>query len=428
MTDARHPPSSTTIPLRAEPTDTTRRLLQSKNPRVDRIREYALLAAAVVLDVFLFSDTVAPDPAAGGPQTAWGVVIACGIAMYVLLLFRVRARIPVMAAICVLSVAITLTTTYRPVVPVCIVLAGVIAFLPVRAGLFAVALAILASASWVYSEARTHHFDWGVGVYVGILIGYLAILLVGAGIGWWRKTADRNYEFRRAEAARAAVMSVRSEVARELHDIVAHAVTLMVLQASGARAVMTQDPQRALDALDVVEKTGTQAMAELRRLLSVLRTSDVDNHPIHELVLPPGLDEIPALLESVRATGVEVILHAEGSPRPLDRSVDAAAYRIVSESLTNVTKHSGAGATVNVHFKWSTAQLDISIWDNGLGRGADERLSTGNGLLGLTERIVLAGGAFEAKPRDAGGYEVHATLPIPSAAPAVSATSGGSTQ
>ncbi|PRZ42794.1 signal transduction histidine kinase [Antricoccus suffuscus] len=424
MTDDADRATGATIPLRTDPADTTRRLLQSKNPRVDRIRETLLLAAAVVLDVFLFSDVVAPDPRAGGPQTAWGIVLACGVLMFGVLLLRVRARIPVFLVVCALSVAITLSTTYRPVVPVCIVLAGVIAFLPLRAGVFAAVVAIVPAMSWVYSEARTHDFDWGAGVYVGILIGYLAILLVGAGIGWWRKTADRNYELRRAEAARAAVMSVRSEVARELHDIVAHAVTLMVLQASGARAVMTHDQQRALDALDVVEKTGTQAMAELRRLLSVLRTSDVDEHPIHELVLPPGLDEMPALLESIRATGVEVILHAEGSPRPLARSVDAAAYRIVSESLTNVTKHSGAGATVNVHFKWTAAQLDIKIWDNGLGRGADERLSTGNGLLGLTERIVLAGGAFEAKPRDAGGYEVHATLPIPSTTPAVAVTGG----
>lgn len=427
MTDAGHLPSRTTIPLPTGRTAGARRLWSSGNPRADRIREVLLVAAAVALDVFLFSDIVAPDPAAGGPQTAWGIVLVCGVVMFAILLLRARARIPVLIAVCVLSVAMTVATTYRPVIPVCIVLGGVIAFLPLRAGIMAVVLSLIAAASWVYAEARMHHFGWGAGVYAGIMLGYVAMLLVGAGIGWWRKTADRSYEQRQAEVAREAVMGVRNEIARELHDIVAHAVTLMVLQASGARAVMAHDPERAVDALDVVEKTGTQAMAELRRLLAVLRTTEAQDQPIHELVLPPGLDEIPALLESVRATGVEVILHAEGSPRPLDRSVDAAAYRIVSESLTNVTKHSGAGATVNVHFKWSTAQLDINIWDNGRGRGADERLSTGNGLLGLTERIMLAGGVFEAKPRDAGGYEVHATLPIPEAAPSMTSGVGGTT-
>jgi len=427
MTDAGHLSSRTTLPLRTGHTDPVRRLWSTGNHRADRVREVSLLAVAVALDVFLFSDIVAPDPAAGGPQTPWSVVIACGIVMFAILLLRIRARIPVLAAVCVLSVVMTVTTTYRPVIPVCIVLGGVIAFLPLRARILAAALSIVAAASWVYAEARSHHFDWSAGVYAGIMLGYVAMLLVGAGIGWWRKTADRAYEQRQAEAARVAVTGVRNEIARELHDIVAHAVTLMVLQASGARAVMEHDPQRAVGALDVVEKTGTQAMSELRRLLAVLRTTDAPDQPIHELVLPPGLDELPALLESVRATGVEVILHAEGSPRPLDRSVDAAAYRIVTESLTNVTKHTGAGATVNVHFKWSSDQLDINIWDNGRGRGADERLSTGNGLLGLTERIMLAGGVFEAKPRDAGGYEVHATLPIPAAAPSVASGTGGTT-
>ena len=108
-------------------------------------------------------------------------------------------------------------------------------------------------------------------------------------------------------------------------------------------------------------------------------------------------------------------MRSEGEPRPIDRSVDAAAYRIVSESLTNVTKHSGSGAAAEVQLKWRQTQLEIDISDNGRGTGPDERLSTGNGLLGLTERIVLVGGAFQARPRDSGGYEVHATLPLPAA-------------
>lgn len=381
-----------------------------------RLRETLLLLLAVVFDVVLFGDALGQDPADGGPRTSLLVIVLCAVVFLVLLLMRLRAPFTVLLLICAGSVAVSVLTTYWPVIVVCIALASVVAHQSLRWGVAACAAAILTSISWLYAEDRFHNWTISRPTLLVLLLAYLAILSVGAGIGWWRNRLERLYESRRANVARTAIMNERRRVARELHDIVAHAVTLMVLQSSGARAVMRSDPERANAALDVVEKTGTQAMAELRRLLTVLRSSPEDAPgSSQELVLPPGLDDLPDLVESVRAAGVEVTLRSRGEPRPIDRSVDAAAYRIVSESLTNVTKHSGAGASSDVEIKWSENQLEIDIWDNGRGAGSDERLSTGNGLLGLTERIVLVGGAFEARPRDDGGYEVHATLPVPAA-------------
>jgi len=382
-----------------------------------RPTEVLLLCLAVVLDVVLFSDAaVRAGPVAGGPRTSPLVIVFCAAVFLALLLVRWRARFTVLLLICAGSAAVCLLTSYRPVIVVCVALASVVAHRSLRWKVAALAVSILTSMSWTYAEDRLHHGDLSWPRLLAIELGYVVVLLVSAGIGWWRQTSNRIHEARRAEAARAAIVGERRRVARELHDIVAHAVTLMVLQSSGARAVMPFDPDRARAALDVVEKTGTEAMAELRRLLAVLRTSPGDGVDSgDEVVLPPGLDNLPALVESIRAAGVAVTVRSEGDPRPLDRSVDAAAYRIVSESLTNVTKHSGAGAAAEVLLKWSDNQLEIDILDDGLGLGSDERLSTGNGLLGLTERIILVGGAFEARPRDAGGYAVHATLPLPEA-------------
>ena len=384
---------------------------------VHRVREIAVLLVAVALDVLLFSDAIVGNPPeAGGPRTSPVVVFCCAGVCFGLLLFRHRARMRIFLALCAISVGVSMLASYRPVIPVCIALASVVAYGSSRRSVAAVAAAVATCAVWVYANDRLHDWSFGWSVILGVFVFYLAMLAVSAGIGWWRQSMERLNEERRAEAAREAITVERRRVARELHDIVAHAVTLMVLQASGARAVMPSDPARADAALQVVEKTGSQAMSELRRLLGVLRAASVeDGQAREEVELPPGLDDLPGLLESVRAAGVEVTVRSEGAPRPIDRSVDAAAYRIVSESLTNVTKHSGSGAAAEVQLRWRQTQLEIDVLDNGRGTGPDERLSTGNGLLGLTERIVLVGGAFQARPRDSGGYEVHATLPLPAA-------------
>lgn len=378
--------------------------------RIGQISVPLLLVGAVLLDLFVFSDAFVPfDEEVLGPHTEPGMIMALAALAWILLVVERFAGLPVFLVICGFSAVLTMLTSYSPVVVVCVGLAMVTSALPLRWSIVAALVAAATSITWVYAEQRAYDYTMDAAGLLVVWSTYLAFLTVGAGIGWWRQVSRRESERRQAEAAKAAIVGERRRVARELHDIVAHAVTLMVLQSSGARTVMASDPERAAEAMAVVENTGTQAMAELRRLLNVLRS---DGDEGRHAPRPRGLDALPDLMASVQATGVRVSLQTVGEQRPLDASVDAAAYRVLSESLTNITKHSGAGTSAEVVLRWSPDHLDIDVSDDGRGAGSDRRLSTGNGLLGLTERIVLVGGDFEAHPGPSGGYLVHATLPL----------------
>jgi signal transduction histidine kinase len=377
------------------------------------VRDGAILVLALALDVLLFSDVGATSPLeAGGPRTPVTVVILIAVISLALLLVRRRAGMPILIALCLVSVLGSTLTSYRPIIGVCIALAGMIAYGSIRRGVIAFLVALVPVAAWVYGEDRQHNWSMTAPVLFVIGIGYLAVLVVSAGIGGWRRTVERLHETRRAEAERAAVRGERQRVARELHDIVAHAVTLMVLQAAGAGAVLRTDPDRAEAALGVVERTGSEAMTELRRLLAVLRAPD-DGMP-DEVEPPPGLRDVPGLVQSIRAAGVLAAITVDGTPRPINRSIDAAAYRVISESLTNVSKHAGAGSAAQVRVSWSDT-LDIEVADDGRGRGPVRNLSTGNGLIGLAERVDLLGGTFSASPKASGGFRVHAVIPLPTA-------------
>ena len=375
-------------------------------------RDGAVLFLALALDVLLFSDAGATSPLeAGGPRTPVIVVALIACLSFALLLMRRRARMPILFALCVVSVGGSVLTSYRPIIAVCIALAGVIAYSSTRCGVIAFLIATLPVAAWVFGEDRQHNWSMTPAVLLVIGVGYLAVLVVSAGIGGWRRTVERLHEIRRAEAERAAVRGERQRVARELHDIVAHAVTLMVLQAAGAGAVLRSDPDRAEAALAVVERTGSEAMTELRRLLTVLRSPGDEEMP-DAAEPPPGLRDVPGLVPSIRAAGVRVTVTVDGAPRPVTPGLDAAAYRVISESLTNVSKHAGSGCAATVTISWSADTLDIVVADDGRGRGSVRQLSTGNGLIGLAERIDLLGGRFSASPVASGGFRVHAVIPL----------------
>jgi len=244
------------------------------------------------------------------------------------------------------------------------------------------------------------------------------------GIGRWAGANRRHVGALQAEhralvadqqrQAEHAISEERLRIARELHDIVAHSVTIMVLHAAGARRVLTSDPVRAGEALATIEESGKQAMGELRRLLGVLRESGTQ--PGSSALLQ-GLAHLDAVVGSVRSSGVLVDVEVHGEPHPLDPSIDLAAFRLLQEGLTNVTKHVGAGARAVVAIDWGsdpvTGKLTIAVEDDG-GGGPDRPppLSTGNGLAGLAERITIAGGDFAAGPTDSGGFRVAARLPV----------------
>jgi signal transduction histidine kinase len=212
-------------------------------------------------------------------------------------------------------------------------------------------------------------------------------------------------EREREAAARVAVAEERARIARELHDIVAHAVSVMVLQAGAVRHKLPDSLGEDRDVLRGVEQTGRQALAEMRRLLGAMRDDDQDP----ELAPQPGLDRLDALLAEVGHTGLPVGLHTEGDPVPLPRAVDLSAYRIVQEGLTNTLKHARA-SRADVTLRYAPGELQIEVRDDG--RGTTRTDGLGHGLVGVGERVKIYGGEMTAGPAPEGGYVLSASLPL----------------
>jgi signal transduction histidine kinase len=205
-----------------------------------------------------------------------------------------------------------------------------------------------------------------------------------------------------------AVTEERARIARELHDVVAHYVSVMVVQAAGARRVAEKDPAAARGALEAVEAAGRTALAEMRRMLEVLRADDPGMGP------QPGLGELDRLIEQVRNVGLPVELKIEGEACCLPAGMDLAAYRIVQEALTNTVKHGGK-ASAHVTVTYTTDTLEIEVTDDGRGAAApllSMGVPGGHGLIGMKERVALFGGQLSAGPILTGGYRVFARMPI----------------
>jgi signal transduction histidine kinase len=212
-------------------------------------------------------------------------------------------------------------------------------------------------------------------------------------------------ESRREEVERAAAAEERSRIARELHDLVAHNMSVIVLQAQGASRVLERDPTAARSALSAIENSGRQGLEELRRLLGLLRTEDEDA----PLDPQPGLRNLTAFVEQVRAAGLPVELKLEGEWASLPPSLDLSAYRIVQEALTNALRHAGpAHATVTV--SRHSGDLEVEIVDDG--PGAASEAGSQLGLVGMRERVNVYGGTLETGRRPEGGFRVRARLPI----------------
>jgi signal transduction histidine kinase len=205
--------------------------------------------------------------------------------------------------------------------------------------------------------------------------------------------------------ARAAVADERARIAREMHDSVAHSVSVMVLQAGAAEQVLTVAPERARASLVTIQDTGRDAIVELRRMLGVLR--DTGGETSHDS--QPSVDRLDALVEHVRSAGLAVELKVEGEPRPLPPGVDRSAYRIVQEALTNTLKHAGP-ARACVTLRYRAQALELEVLDDG--RGAPSLGGGGFGLVGMRERAALYGGSLDAGPRPGGGYALRARLPL----------------
>jgi signal transduction histidine kinase len=253
----------------------------------------------------------------------------------------------------------------------------------------------------------------------GLLWG--AILIGGAGLAGFAIRDRRSHierlaqlarelELSRDEHALAAAAAERARIARELHDIVAHAVSVMVIQAGAAEQVLDTEPTRARDPLVSIRDSGRKALVELRRLLHVLRVDD--SQPA--LAPQPGLRDLAALAADVRVSGLTVDVQVDGTADELPVGVDVTAYRIVQEALTNVLKHAGAThAQVKVRYLSDAVQLEIV--DNGGQRSEPNGHGHGHGLIGMRERALLYGGTINAARQSDGGFAVHAYLPLTAA-------------
>lgn len=237
---------------------------------------------------------------------------------------------------------------------------------------------------------------WSLGMFRRVRLAYIAAL---------EERAERA-EAEREERARRLLADERARIAREMHDILAHALSVMLSQANGGRYAAKADPQAAAEALTTIARTGRRALGDMRGLLQVLRTGTRDDDQFPH----PALTDLPELFSRVRAAGVAVEfeqLDAPGDGGGVSPAAELAAFRTVQEALTNTLKHAGAGARAQVRFSWAQDGVTITVRDDGVG-GAG---APGQGLTGMRERLAVAGGEVAAGPAPGGGFLVEAWLP-----------------
>jgi signal transduction histidine kinase len=249
------------------------------------------------------------------------------------------------------------------------------------------------------------------GDYIWSFVTFSIAWIVGFALGGRLRETDETRrlaeqaELEREDQARLAVAEERARIARELHDVVGHSVSVMTVQASAVRRLLEPDQDKEREALLVVEQTGREALAEMRRMVGVLRRPD----EAPALAPQPSLEHIEKLVSHTRETGLPVELRVEGTPVELPGGIDTTAYRVVQEALTNAVKHARATkAEVVVRYRNSTVELTVT--DDG--RGGGDGGGSGHGLVGMRERVSVYGGELEAGPQAGGGFRLRATLPV----------------
>jgi signal transduction histidine kinase len=371
----------------------------------DVSRREAFLALAFV--VLALGETFLRDLEPRTPLLILAVVIPLP------LVWRVRFPLEVLAA----SVALLIVgelVAYRDDYPVALGCVSLVAAYSAAAHLrgrradaadFFVIGAVVGSAAVAASK------NWNASGATNVVIALisLTILFRGAWIAGRgvqrRRDRARSAIVEREQQAQVALREERARIARELHDVVAHAMSVIVLQARGARHALVQRPEEAREALDAVERTASRALSEMRTLLSALR----EEGESAALAPQPSLNQVAALVADVRAAGLPVELRVEGMSRELPPSIDLCAYRIVQEALTNALRHAGS-ATARVVLRYAEEEVEVEVSDTGAG---DRNGSApGQGLAGMRERVAVFGGQLQAGPQREGGYLVTARLPL----------------
>jgi len=375
------------------------------------LRKYAFDVLIVIATIEIALEVALRYGAPTGPTTPkWFAVSAIALIFLPLLL---RRRFPFAAPVAVWVLAAVLSFVDGRLVGftnTASVAGLVAAFLLGNlrdARLRRVGLAVvLAGAAIVIYNEPNHSAGDLVVIPAMFLIGWLAGFALRERAAQAEEAEDRaaRAERERATAARIAVAEERGRIARELHDVVAHAVSVMVLQVGAVRHRLPPSLTEDKEALTDVEKAGRAALTEMRRLLGAMH----DGEDV-ELAPQPGLDSLDALVERVGRAGLPVRLKVEGDAVPLPRAVDLSAYRIVQEGLTNSLKHARAsGADVTVRYR--SEDLELEVRDDGVGASTSDGL--GHGLVGVKERVKIYGGEMSAGPGQEGGFVLNARLPI----------------
>src|SRR6516164_4359890 len=362
---------------------------------------------------------IQPGSSVTGISRVAGIPLALLLAVPVI--FRRSHPVGAFAAAVVIG-GIQVLLNIRPMATdlvIVILLYTLAAYTPRRTSITGLAICLLGSA-----VAVARWMPGQLSVVNAILVG--SILFAGPSLIAWVFGDSMRYrrayytsledraarlEAERDAQAQIAAAAERARIARELHDVVAHNVSVMVVQADGASYALGADPDRAREALAAISATGRQALAEMRRLLGVLRREEGGPS---ELAPQPGIGELGELLDQARSAGLPVSFTVAGEPRPVPSGAALAAYRIVQESLTNTRKHAGQVSSASVVLGYSPDSLVLTISDDGRGDlgGSAMPGAPGHGLTGMRERVAMYGGSVTAGPRAGGGFEVVAVLPL----------------
>jgi Signal transduction histidine kinase len=272
-------------------------------------------------------------------------------------------------------------------------------------------LSLVRSVTWPSFATLAQAFASGSGFVIAIAIAGSYVNTRRRYLESLEERAERA-ERERDQRAAIAAAAERARIARELHDVVAHNVSVMVVQADGAGFALDSDPEQARVAMRTISETGRRALAEMRRLVGVLRE---DGAAGEEYAPQPGLAQLEDLVRQARSSGLAVELSVTGTPCGLSEGEELVIYRIVQEALTNALKHGGPATTARVELEHRPGEVVLRVVDDG--RGAAAPLGAGgHGLVGMRERVAMYGGAVEAGPRPGGGFQVTARLPVGGAA------------
>lgn len=381
------------------------------------MRGHPMVGDSLIALLFLVIDLMLllAQTAADGPAKPWYVSIPLDIATTAPLVFRRKYPLTVAYAVLVLGfVHGTLEIGSASLTTAAVMLYTLVMYVGRRQALYYLGAQIAVN---VLSFALTWRDGayWVFAVVVGLVFAFCWVLgeFMGARQAYHAEVEARLHllETERDQASRIAVAEERGRIARELHDVVAHAVSVIVVQADGASYALRTNPDLAERAIQTISQTGREALAELRRLLEVLRNEQPADGP---RVPQPDAESLGELAQRVREAGVPVRLEIEGELAGLPTGVSLGVYRIVQESLTNTLKHAGPGARAQVRVRRSEECVEVEVDDDGAGAlvSAGDTLPGGNGVIGMRERANVYGGSLEVGPAPGGGWRVHARIPI----------------